>query len=347
MEPQDSVGEPQGSVTEPQDPVMEPQDSVGEPQDLVGEPQDLVGEPQGSVTEPQGSAAEPQDSTAESPDPTIEEQVAIIKEEIIQKYPALLDDSLSDFERTNILRDWAYANTNFAAGNYNFAEHLKRELSLADNFINLTSKYRDYKVQGYCDSAAFYLCCVYDTFGYETAVLHLAVGGEASHTLTLCRLNTEEGKWIVQDPTYNLVYTNKNGQPLDIYEIMTLLKQRQDRDIYYTFGDTQARYIVFDNLPNVAVVDDPSTIVPNTLNHYVFLPGEVKEINGKYGVLYDMRQPGAFQAQVQDILEKTLGQDGYPATTDYLFLRPVNISDSNIADPAAMLEELQTFASDS
>ena len=355
-EPQESATESQGPATEPQEPDTEPQGSATESQGPATEPQKPDAEPQGPAAEPQGSAAEsqgpamePQKPTTEPQDLTIERQVAAIKEGIIREYPALLDESLGDIEKTNLLRDWAYAHTNFAAGNWNFGEHLKREYGLQYNFVNLTNGFQNYEIQGYCGMAAYYLCCIYDMFGYDTAVLGCAVpdeANEASHAVTLCKIQDEEERWIVQDPTYNLVYADENGQPLDIYEIMTLLKQRRDKDIHYAFGDTQARYIVFDSAPNVTVVDDPSTILPDTLDRYAFLPGEIKEINGKYGILYDMRQPGSFQAQIQDILEETLGQDGYPAMTKYLFLRPVNISDSNISDPAAMLAELQAFAAE-
>lgn len=273
-----------------------------------------------------------------------ERQVAAIKKGIIQEYPALLDESLSDFEKTNFLRDWAYANS--VGGKSTFDEHYIFSQSLAENFVALTNDFHNLEVSALCGGFAAYCALVYDAFGYESISLDcgFADGSGATHVVTLCKIWDDGEKWILQDPTFNRVYVDVDGAPLDIYEILTLLKEKRDGEIHYSFGSTGGRYCLFDSLPNSAILQDPLTITPNTLDYNPCLLAEIKEHNGQYGVLCDMRQPDTFQTQMQDVLEEHLSTMGYPAKADYLYLFPIGLYIGNVSNPAEMLENLQAFA---
>jgi len=273
-----------------------------------------------------------------------ERQVATIKEGIIQEYPALLDKSLSDFEKTNLLRDWAYANS--VGGGSTFDEHYDWSRSLAQNFVTLTKDFQDLNLSALCGGFAAYCALVYDAFGYEAISFDsgFADNNGATHVVTLCKIWDGEEKWILQDPTFNRAYVDADGVPLDIYEIMTLLKNGQDSQIHYSFGSTAGRYCLYNSLPSNAVLEDPTTISPGTLDYYPCLLGEVKEFGERYGILYDMRQPDVFQIQIQDTLENHLSALGYPPKADYLYLFPLGLYIGNVSDPTTMLEELQAFA---
>lgn len=271
-------------------------------------------------------------------------QVAAIKKQIIQEYPALQDESISDFEKTNLLRDWTYANTVF--GENTFDEHYIFSKSLAENFIALTKDFQGLEVSSLCGGVAAYCALVYDAFGYETISFDcgFADGNGATHVVTLCKIWDDGEKWILQDPTFNRAYVDAGGAPLDVYEIMTLLKNGQDNQIYYSFGNTAGRYCLYDSLPNSAALEDPTTINPGTLDYYPRLLGEAKEFGEQYGILCDMRQPDVFQIQIQDTLENHLSALGYPPRADYLYLFPLGLYIGNVSDPTAMLKELQAFA---
>ena len=275
----------------------------------------------------------------------IDLQIAAIKKQILEDCPKLKDDSLNDLERTNLLRDWAYANTNSLSDN--FSEKMDYSKSLRENFISLTKGFQNFEVSALCGGLSAYLVFVYDAFGYQAISLDSQApnGGLASHVVTLVQIQDEgEEKWIIQDPLFNRVYVGADGSPLDIHKLMTLLKEKRDDEICYSFGDTQARYVVFNSPPDIKELADPALIAPNTLEDYAYLKGEVKEVNSRYGVLCDMRQPLAFQVSIQRILEDTLGPEGYPPKADYLYLFPVGVNMGNVPDRAAMLAELQAFA---
>lgn len=327
---------------------------IAEPQEPATEPQGTAAEPQGTAAEPQEPAAEPQKATTEPQNLTTEEQAAVIKMEIIQEYPALSDASLSDFEKTNLLRDWAYANTVF--GEDCFSDYYKPENSTIQNFVSLTEKFQNFELSAYCGGVSIYLALVYNVFGYEAMSLDSAVFSEdnmamCSHVVTLCKIldGNQDEKWIVQDATFNRTYVDADGTPLDIFELLNMLKEERDEDIYYIFGNTQGRRVVSSTYPDIAVPESSATLEPNTFMqaYYPSLSNEPDMINDRYFVFRDMRQPSAYQRSVQSILNNTLGKRGYPPKADYLYLFPVGLySIGYVSPPAITLSQLQAFAAE-
>ena len=330
------------------------QDFIAEPQGPGTELQESDTEPQGSGAEPQESNTEPQGSAAESQDLTIERQVAMIREEIVQEYPDLLSESVSDFEKTNLLRDWAYANTIF--GEDCCFNYYKPEKPTIQNFVLLTENFQNFELSAYCGGVSTYLALVYNVFGYEAVSLDCAVFSEdnaavCSHVVTLCKiLDENQGeKWIVQDATFNRTYVDADGIPLAILELLNMLKERRDEDIHYIFGNTQGRRYVSSTYPDIAVPESPTTLEPNTFMqaYYPSLSEKPEIINDRYFVFRDMRQPSAYQRSVQSILNNTLGKRGYPPKADYLYLFPVGLySIGYVSPPAITLSQLQAFAAE-
>lgn len=281
-----------------------------------------------------------------------EKQVVAIKEQIIQECPGFLDEATNDFEKTNLLRNWVYTNTIF--GEDNFSDYYAFANGVSPNFAALTEGFRNYEVSVYCGGVSTYLALVYNVFGYEAVTLDSALFDTdgnvlCSHVVTLCKISDESGNenWIVQDATFNRAYIDQYGDPLDIYELMSLLKEKRDEDIHYAFGSTQARRVMFSTAPSVPTVEEPLTIAPNTFSSgvYPYFPDEPEIINGRYYVWCDMRQPCVYQAQVQSILNDALVEKGYPPKADYLYLFPVACySVENVTDPAMTIKTLQTFA---
>ena len=154
-------------------------------------------------------------------------------------------DAVCDADSADIIRDYIYA---------------EMEWPFADEFINdpstlifesdqpwedkISELCSDDTIEspGYCYGVAYVLATVYNMLGYKACTLDMAVFDEAenvvnSHVVTLVDL---DGRWIVEDATFNLTYL-RDGEHLSIQELVESVRTNHTDDIETVHGEHRWR----------------------------------------------------------------------------------------------------------
>ena len=124
-----------------------------------------------------------------------------------------------ELERLHIIRNWVYKKTMLAG----------------------TKEYYDtifaaWEMEGYyCWEMAEYLAELYMEFGWPSLILDIAFLNDEqtivdSHAVTLVQY---KGKWIIEDPTFNISYANKEGTILDIREVREQIRKGESVEIIH------------------------------------------------------------------------------------------------------------------
>lgn len=125
-----------------------------------------------------------------------------------------LSDCADEYEKLDIIRDWAYENVLFAGHPETYSNEA------AHIYIQKLLDGEEITYGYYCGGIASVLGHVYTYLGYPACSLDMAAceGEEVlfSHVVTLVYINDE---WIVQDPTFNLTYVDEQGKHMSIYEV--------------------------------------------------------------------------------------------------------------------------------
>lgn len=118
------------------------------------------------------------------------------------------------FGRIDIIRDWVYENVPFAWNGETYQEEAPD--LLLEKIVNR----QDIDFGYYCGWTAQLLYRVYEIMGYSACCLDMAITeGDnilASHVVTLVYM---EGNWIVEDATFNVTYTDIQGNHLDVAQL--------------------------------------------------------------------------------------------------------------------------------
>lgn len=266
------------------------------------------------------------------------------KREILRDIPELSDASSSEFEKTCLLRDWAYGHLMYAAEaeTQTVFDYWVGERDAAYNFTVLTDAYKNYDGGGYCWGCAAYLSALLATFGFDAVTLDMKLpGANATHAVTLVYL--PGNGWIIQDATYNMTYVDETGKPITVQDLMTMLKSGNMDGYRHQFGETRLRYTTMSHEFGGETSD--TVYQPETQNYYPFYSTRpIVLCDERYVYLIDMRQPGAFEWQIMESLEKTLEPMGYPPKGEYLYLFPVAITVNYAERADGLLAELQRLA---
>ncbi len=150
--------------------------------------------------------------------------------EIVYARPSLQYEK-SEFEKVNIICDYVYENTPFAQnsqlvidqmypakhiyademGEYYTMEYYRKILNLDDT---LGGGY-------YCGGMAEVLSEIYGVLGYNSCVLGLILKNEEGtivdgHAVSLVYV---DGKWIIEDPTFNVHFVNQKNEAIGIKDL--------------------------------------------------------------------------------------------------------------------------------
>lgn len=163
----------------------------------------------------------------------------LLRELIYRDYPKLRNESLSDIETVSLLREWAAANMDYATGS--------GMLDRANPTINRGDEFRYYErdaptiFAGFiadrggtlCRGHAYALHKLYDLWGLKSFRVHYGSPGTgATHVIVLVEIEREGRKILsIQDGHWNIEYRDTNGEPIDYFELLELLKVPQHKDI--------------------------------------------------------------------------------------------------------------------
>ena len=90
-----------------------------------------------------------------------------------------------------------------------------------------------------CGGAAYFLHLRYLEAGYRSFIIGFETEGVDGHTVALVEIQREDGTkaLIVQDPSFNLSYTDASGKPLSIFEMLTALAELRHQEIVVQHGE--------------------------------------------------------------------------------------------------------------
>lgn len=230
-----------------------------------------------------------------------------ITNEMLKEYPQLSEENENEFEKLNLVREYTYKNSVFANGSdLVLGVHSKEVASHFDKtrLIKMFELSDNRKGGFYCDGFSAMLATFYRTMGYQSVALALVIDEVNSHVVTLVKY---QDKWIVEDATFNHTYTDKTGTPLDIREIIRLLKERRGDEIVTKRGTEKNRYAV-----STYSSDEWGSAYP-----IIEVLGDVNDI-----YLYKIDGRDIYYTGMYEQLYPQFLKDGYPCQKEYLYMYP-------------------------
>jgi len=164
-----------------------------------------------------------------------------LKKYIIKEIPALSYSSISDWEKVNLLRDWAAKNVSTAT----IIEPLESEYGYSvynESAAQLLARQMSGEGGFYCAGVAVTTAKIFQLFGYPAISYNMVFWFEddvfASHVVTLVKIKYKGKDLItVQDAYFNytVTYVN-NNKPVDIFDMLELLSNKKIENLTMSFS---------------------------------------------------------------------------------------------------------------
>lgn len=158
-------------------------------------------------------------------------------DEIRRKIPELADNSLPDFEKVCLLRDWAtraipdsVSKEDALDNKAGFPFYTLDAPALFDVFSRRLGGVR-------CGGTAYALAKLYHSFGFEALIYNGGIRSSvASHCVTLVRINVDGTSLLsVQDAWFNMAFLTTDARPLDFFHLLALLQAWQHNKVTLEF----------------------------------------------------------------------------------------------------------------
>lgn len=82
-----------------------------------------------------------------------------------------------------------------------------------------------------CSGLSYILMRMYSDLGYEAYQAHFGNKKGFTHTVTIVKINYKgKQRFIVEDPTYNITYLDKNG-PLDVWQLVSHVRSGRQNEV--------------------------------------------------------------------------------------------------------------------
>lgn len=185
-----------------------------------------------------------------------------------------IEAAATDLERTTILREWVYANTNYALQTYqtfNIVKDWHELVHPRDGTVSVGAHIGAHirnEVGDMCGHIAWVLQRVYELWGYEAGIGDWSVPGLVSHTYTVVKIKSEsEWVWQIQDSTYDFAIL-QNGRPIDIIKVFAELCAGQADALTVKTGSShRSRKVLLhpEEVDNVS--ENPDFYVSSTPKH--------------------------------------------------------------------------------
>lgn len=169
---------------------------------------------------------------------------SMLKELISTEYPEIEKENITDFEKVNIIRDWAYEHTDYPT----------RINASLDTTLDSMSEFKYYQKtapdiysaflndQGgvACSGTAFALHQLYEMYGFNSYYVALGdptVENHTSHALTIVQINRGDTPILnVQDAYFDYTIVDKANNPLDFFEVVKFIRNDRYSDVVILYG---------------------------------------------------------------------------------------------------------------
>lgn len=235
-----------------------------------------------------------------------------LREQINNDLPAL-NEHISDFEKVNLLREWAYSNITASSS----SALLAREKNYLFNYSqvhSLFSAFSEGKGGAWCYGAAIALMRVYNAYGFNASILDYGKIGIMTHVVTLVKINHDNGqRTVIQDATFNLTYVDPVGAPYDYHEFVQVLKERRSDKVRILQGHSRSGYFL---LHPGDVKKDYSHIIAEDAKPILTMENGIQKYRSELSLQ-------KFNNKFGPKINKFLIKKGYPGDPLYFFLFPI------------------------
>lgn len=140
-------------------------------------------------------------------------------------------DHFSDFEKVSALRHWAAQRIVMSSSSL-FLTSNESFRFFSQNVSSIFRAYRDHWGGVWCGGAAWTLMKLYELFGYEAHYLGSGVAPDATHAETLVYIDVRGTEILsIQDAHFDISYTDEQGNPLDYFEMLSMLREYRHEEI--------------------------------------------------------------------------------------------------------------------
>ena len=264
----------------------------------------------------------------ETPELTDEE----IVKRIVDETPALKDnEAVSQFEIVSAIREWTFSNVPVV---FSDAELFVETVGGVTSAVQIPlsqrlSLFETGEAGAQCGATATTLRDIYELFGFEAFTVNAGQVADKppqpTHILTLVKIN-HDGREIlsVQDSFFNYTLVNRDGNPLDYFEMLSLLKQKRHQDFYPLLGSAEFK-------PRLIAKGTEENVTAEK----VFANGN-KLVSERFILPEDL--PG-YDAAATEFLT----QHGYPANFLYLHLFPFGMHGRDYVEYNAILNKARVI----
>jgi hypothetical protein len=147
---------------------------------------------------------------------------------IIRKELPHLDSMATDIDKLGVLRNWVNEQSIWGGKVVDKKIYEKLNRSSSYDIYNFVLQAGDIQLD--CGVYTIYLTKLYEALGYEAYIYDMGKDSEGGHSVVLVRIRDHgESKLIVQDPTYNLTFAEKDPKkPLDFFRLLQIIKYKKN-----------------------------------------------------------------------------------------------------------------------
>jgi len=260
-----------------------------------------------------------------------------LEKSIAATYPQINDPQLSAWEKVNLLRRWAYQQTDVPLKQQCLFDNQDLRTKTAAEIL---SGFQQDKAGVWCGGSAIFLMKLYEQYGFKAYALNMgkpSVSQSFTHVLVLVKIpHNGEEKLVVQDGYFNTTYTHLDGSPLDYFELISFLKNRQEDKIKVVQNQDGFREILL-----------CQNRVELQIREFSTRNLDCQEVGGQSG--YKCLDTMTFESyynrykSVQQQIRDFFSTEALPASFIFLFLYPMGIESSH-EDASAILQQAQLLA---
>ena len=236
-----------------------------------------------------------------------------LKRLIASEQPQLASTAPGSLAMLTRLRHWAFKNVDWSTPRANLDDDRSNGFYEMDA-PQLFSAFRSDRGGVACMGTAYAFMRLCRLYGYDALTLDYGEAGQWTHVVALVRLRLGgRDVWSVQDPTFDLTYVNRSGEPFDYLNLLQALVDRRGDEVLVEKGCGGSREFI------VARDDVEGFRLDDTFDGFV---GRLPDGSLKFR----RRFPTAFFNEVPEPVARYLTRRGQPEKAVYLFAYPIRIS---------------------
>lgn len=150
----------------------------------------------------------------------------------------------NDWHNTSVIREWAASSIPSSSQSLSVGNILWRKGPLLILAI-FSLQYGGVDCAGY----SYTLMKLYKEFGYTSYSYHSGNVNSFNHVITIVDINYKDDmRLVVQDATFDAIYTDKKGDPYDFFELLSVLQKKEYSKVDIVQGNSPPHLYICDML---------------------------------------------------------------------------------------------------